>query len=180
MIQNSVVFLDFGKNEHGNEINFDEEVTITPAEPNPSFWGQTYDVALGDMAELVAPKRIILCEGKFEWAAEGFDAACYNRIFGSRYPDTRFISVGNRMDVENADTRLIPVIEAIANGVEILRLRDRDRATCQDRKEMLKKGIRMLSRKYIEKFLLDDEVLRQLCVSLGKPDKIKEFLCNKG
>ena len=165
----SVVFLDFGNR------NFDEEVTITPAKPNPNFWAQTYDVALGDLAKLVAPKRIILCEGKFEWATEGFDAACYNKIFGSRYPDTRFISIGGREDIKYADTRLIPVIEAIVEGAEILRLRDRDRATCQDRKDNAEKGILILKRKYIEKYLLDDEVLTQLCIDQQKSDNIPEF-----
>ena len=169
----AIVFLDF------NNRNFDKEVTITPAKPNPNFWAQTYDVALGDLAKLVAPKRIILCEGKFEWATEGFDAACYNQIFGSRYPDTRFISIGGREDIKYADTRLIPVIEAIAEGAEILRLRDRDRATCQDRKDNAEKGILILKRKYIEKYLLDDEVLTQLCVSQGKSDKTHEFLTTK-
>ena len=101
------------------------------------------------------------------------------RFLGSRYPDTRFVSVGNREDIKYADTRLIPVIEAIVEGAEILRLRDRDRATCQDRKDNAEKGILILKRKYIEKYLLDDEVLRQLCVSLGKPDKIEEFLTTK-
>ena len=173
---NTVVFLDFGKDDTGQDRNFDKEVTITPAKPNPNFWAQTYDVALGDLAKLVAPKRIILCEGKFEWATEGFDAACYNKIFGSRYPDTRFISIGSREDVENADTRLIPVIEAIAEGAEILRLRDRDRATCQDRKDNAEKGILILKRKYIEKYLLDDEVLTQLCIDQQKSDNIQEFL----
>ena len=176
---NTVVFLDFGKDDTGQDRNFDKEVTITPAKPNPNFWAQTYDVALGDLAKLVAPKRIILCEGKFEWATEGFDAACYNQIFGSRYPDTRFISIGGREDIKYADTRLIPVIEAIAEGAEILRLRDRDRATCQDRKDNAEKGILILKRKYIEKYLLDDEVLTQLCVSQGKSDKTHEFLTTK-
>ena len=175
----SVVFLDFGKDKLDQDHNFDEEVPIKPIEPNSNFWAQTYDVALGDLAKLVAPKRIILCEGKFEWEAKGFDAACYNRIFGRRYPDTRFISVGNREDIENADKRLIPVIEAIAEGAKILRLRDRDRATCQDKKNNAKEGILILSRKYIEKYLLDDEVLRQLCVSQKKSDKIQEFLTAK-
>ena len=169
----AVVFLDF------NNRNFDKEVTITPAKPNPNFWAQTYDVALGDLAKLVAPKRIILCEGKFEWATEGFDAACYNQIFGSRYPDTRFISIGGREDIKYADTRLIPVIEAIAEGAEILRLRDRDRATCQDRKDNAEKGILILKRKYIEKYLLDDEVLTQLCIDQQKSDNIHEFLDHK-
>lgn len=169
----SVVFLDFDGHD------FDKQVTLTPAEPNPNFWAQTYGVALGDLAKLVAPKQIVLCEGKFEWETNGFDAACYNQVFGSRYPDTRFISIGNRQDVENADIRLVPVIEAIAEGAKIIRLRDRDRATPQDRKDNAKKGIRTLSRKYIEKYLLDDEVLRQLCVRQGKSDKIQEFLTAK-
>ena len=171
--RDSVVFLDFDGHD------FDKQVTLTPAEPNPNFWASTYEVALDDLAKLVAPNRIVLCEGKFEWETKGFDAACYNQIFGSRYPDTRFISVGNRKDVENADTRLIPAIKGIAEGAEILRLRDRDRATCQDRKDNAKEGILILSRKYIEKYLLDDEVLKQLCVSLGKTDKIEEFLTAK-
>ena len=60
----SVVFLDFGKDGFGRDRNFDEEVTITPAEPNPNFWAQTYDVALGDLAELVVTGRTVFCEGE--------------------------------------------------------------------------------------------------------------------
>ena len=175
----SVVFLDFGKDASGKDLDFDGPVTIEPAEPNPNFWASTYEVALGDLGELVAPQRIVLCESKAQNPTEGFDAACYNQIFGDRYPDTRFISIGGEKDVKKADTHLIPVIEAIAQGVKILRLRDRDRANKQDIIDNAKKGIRILSRKYIEKYLTDDEVLRQLCVSQGKPDKVEEFLAAK-
>ena len=177
--QDSVVFLDFGKNEVGEDRDFDTKETIKPAEPNPNFWAQTYEVALGDLAELIAPQRIVLCEGKIEEAQEGFDAACYNQIFGSHYPNTRFVSVGGREDVEKTDTHLMPVIEAIAGGAEILRLRDRDRATGQDIANNAEKGIRTLSRKYIEKYLIDNEVLIQLCVREGKSDKIQDFLETK-
>lgn len=140
---------------------------------------RTYQVALGDLSELVAPQRIILCESKAQDPTKAFDAACYNQIFGSRYPDTRFISIGGEKDVAKADTHLIPVIEAIAAGVKIFRLRDRDRATKQDIIDNAKKGIRILSRKYIEKYLTDNEVLAQLCVSQEKPDKVEEFLAAK-
>ena len=98
------------------------------------------------------------------------------RFLGVVYPDTRFISIGSREDIKYADTRLIPVIEAIAEGAEILRLRDRDRATCQDRKDNAEKDILILKRKYIEKYLLDDEVLTQLCIDQQKSDNIQEFL----
>ena len=169
----SVVFLDFDGHD------FDKQVTLTPAEPNPIFWAQTYNVALADLAELVAPQRIVLCESKASKAqdpAKGFDAACYNQIFGSRYPDTRFISIGNDKEVERADTHLIPVIQAIATGIEILRVRDRDDALPQEIKENAEKEIRTLSHRNIEGYLLDDEVLIELCNREGKPDKIQDLL----
>ena len=176
---NSVAFLDFGKDDSGKEHDFDGPVKIEPVKPNPNFWASTYEVALGDLAALVTPQRIVLCESKAQDPTKAFDAACYNQIFGSRYPDTRFISIGGEKDVAKADTHLIPVIEAIAAGVKILRLRDRDRANKQDIIDNAKKGIRILSRKYIEKYLTDNEVLEQLCVSEEKPDKVAEFLAAK-
>ena len=173
---NSVVFLDFGKDDFGQDRNFDDKTEITPAKPSPNLWGQTYDVALGDLAKLVAPQRIVLCESKAQDPAKSFDAACYNQIFGSRYPDTRFISIGNDKEVERADTHLIPVIQAIATGTEILRVRDRDDALPQEIEENAEKGIRILSHRNIEGYLLDDEVLTELCNREGKPDKTQDLL----
>ena len=170
-----IVFLDFGKNKDSKDRDFDGQEKIEPAEPNPNFWAQTYEVALGDLAELIAPQRIVLCEGKAQDPAKGFDAACYNQIFGSRYPETRFISIGNDKEVERAETHLIPVIQAIAIGTEILRLRDGDDANPQEIEEDAKKGIRTLSRRNIEGYLLDDEVLTELCNREGKPDKIQDL-----
>ena len=151
-------------------------VKIKPVKPNPNFWASTYEVALGDLAALVTPQRIVLCESKSQDPTKAFDAACYNQIFGGRYPDTRFISIGNDKEVERADTHLIPVIQAIATGAEILRLRDRDDAIQQEIEENAKKGISTLSRRNIESYLFDDEVLTKLCKDHGKPDKIQDFL----
>ena len=52
-----VVFLDF------SESDFDQEARISPRAPNRSFWQTIYQVALDDLADLIAPDRIILCEG---------------------------------------------------------------------------------------------------------------------
>ena len=41
----SVVFLDFGD----EKLNFDDEATIKPTDPDPDLWGRTYEIALGDM-----------------------------------------------------------------------------------------------------------------------------------
>ena len=168
----SVVFLDFGNHD------FDEQVTLTPAVLDSAFWARTYEVALDDLAELVAPKQIILCEGKSEMAAEGFDAACYNRIFESSYPETRFISIGSRTNLKNPGTvtNLIPALKAIAKGAEILRLQDRDGATEEAIARDAEKGIRTLSRQMIECYLIDDEVLTKLGETASNPGKAEELL----
>ena len=163
---NSVVFLDFGD----EELNFDDEATIAPASPNPNFWSRIYEIALGDLAELVEPNRIVLCE------STEFDADCYNKIFGIHYPDTRFVSIGSCEDVERADTHLLPVIEAVTGGAEILRLRDRDEADMAEIKENKGKGIRTLLRRNIEGYLLDDEVLTQFCKDHKIPHKVQDLL----
>ena len=139
-----VIFLDFGE----ERLDFDKKETIIPASPNPDLWARTYEIALGDLAKLVTPKRIVLCE------STDFDADCYNKIFGIHYPETRFISIGSSTDVEKANTHLIPVIKAVAEGAEILRLRDRDDADKDEIKENKQKGVRTLSRRNIEGFPL--------------------------
>ena len=168
----SVVFLDFGDHD------FDTPVTLTPAVLDSAFWARTYEVVLDDLAELVAPKRIILCEGNPEKAAEGFDAACYNRIFESRHPETRFISIGSRKHLKNPGTvtNLIPVLEAIAKGAEILRLQDQDDATDGEIERDAEEGIRTLSRRMIECYLIDDEVLTKLGETASNPGKTEELL----
>ena len=160
----SVVFLDFGD----EKLNFDDEATIKPTDPDPDLWGRTYEIALGDMAELlVTSEQFIFCEG------ENFDELCYNKIFASRYPETRFFSVGGKGSV-------IKVVKAlrgkIAKGVKVIGVVDRDRSTPNDIERNREEGIRTLECGEIEDYLLHDDVLTQLCVSQGKPDKVKEFL----
>ena len=175
----SVVFLDFGKDDSGQDRNFDDKVEITPAKPSPNFWAQTYDVALGDLAELVGPQRIVLCEGKMEDADKAFDAACYNQIFGVRHPETLFISIGAASDIKVADKKRIPLIKAIAGGIQTIRIRDKDILKPRQIKEGIQKSIRTLTRREIENYLLADEVLIKLCQNKGKADKIDELLTAK-
>ncbi|MDE0086874.1 MAG: ATP-binding protein [Candidatus Poribacteria bacterium] len=169
----SVVFLDFGNH------NFDEAVTIIPTEPNPNFWAQIYDIALGDLAKLVGPQRIVLCEGKIEDADKAFDAVCYNQIFGVRYPETLFISIGAASDIKVADKKRIPLIKAIAGGIQTIRIRDKDILTPEQIKEGLQEGIHTLNRREIENYLLADEVLIKLCQDKAKSNKTHELLAAK-
>ena len=96
---NSVAFLDFGKDEFGKDRDFDGQVKIEPVNPNPNFWASTYEVALGDLAELVVTGGTVFCEG------EEFDAECYGNIFKGTYPEVCFVSLGStkqRREVRNS------------------------------------------------------------------------------
>ena len=160
----AVVFLDFGNH------NFDEQVKLKSVTPDPDFWSRTYEVALGDLAELVITGRTVFCEG------EEFDADCYKKIFGIRYPDTRFISLGGWENVEKSLKALNRIIGKIAKNAKVIGLIDGNTAIPSEIKEDNEKGIRTLSRSNIEGYLLDDEVLIKLCKDHGKPDKIQDLL----
>ena len=167
----SVVFLDFDQ-------NFDKTQTLTPIKPTRTFWQKTYDIALGDLANLVAPKTIVLCEGNPNEAEKGFDAKCYNQIFEEQYPDTLFISSGGHTEIENNDN-LAVTIKAITKGVKVFRLIDRDDSTSEAIEENEKQGIITLQKRNIESYLLDDEVLKALCVEENQKDKIQYLLSQK-
>ena len=160
----SVVFLDFGRDD------FDEQVTLKPTTPNPDFWARTYDVALGDLAELVITGRTVFCEG------EEFDEECYRHIFQGSYPEVCFVSLGARGNVEKSVTAANLAIEKIAKSGKVIGIVDRDRATDNEIKRDAKKGIRTLSRKTIESYLIDDEVLTKLCEDHGAFDKVADLL----
>ena len=169
----SVVFLDFGKDHSGKDRDFDGPVKMEPAEPNPNFWASTYEVVLGDLAELVVTGRTVFCEG------EEFDAECYGNIFKGTYPEVCFVSLGARGNVEKSVTAANLALENIAESAKVIGIVDRDKATCGEIKRNAKKGIRTLSRKTIESYLLDDEVLTKLCEDHDAPDKINDLLTAK-
>src|SRR5262249_11571824 len=92
-----VIFLDFDNRD------FDIEQTIIPVKPNRAFWESVLEVALDDLAELVAPKRIVICEGVPRGTTHGInvahDAQCLNIIFSGEFPDTKFLAGGNSHEV---------------------------------------------------------------------------------
>lgn len=170
-----VAFLDF------NAHNFDEAVVLTPSSTGRQFWRRTYHVALDDLAALVGPSRIILCEGNRDRPSEGFDARCYSKIFEGTHGDTLFLSRGGATQVERTED-LAAVIDAILEGVEIVRLMDRDDMTDEVRSARLREGnTRILSRREIENYLYDPAVLTTFfqshdCSEL--PASIEELLAD--
>ena len=146
-----VVFLDF------TDGNFDGSEVIEPTKPDRRFWEQTHEIALDDLAALVAPDQVVICEGSH--GGEGFDAECYNQIFSEEFPDTKFVSAGGKRDLHN----YISVVEAVTKGANVFGLRDLDPETSPtDVLRSEKQGLKVLKRGKIEDYLLADDVLHEL------------------
>ena len=173
----SVAFLDFG------ELNFDLPQVIEPAIPDRTFWSKAYEVALDDLAALVAPSCIVICEGQpltsQHFGSHSLDADCYNRIFENEFPDTRFVSMGSDRQIIGDQRGLAEALRLLIDGLYVVRLIDCDDRTQEEIDDLASKGVRVLSRRNLESYLFDDEVLRALAVSVEKEDKVGELIAKK-
>jgi len=149
-----VVFLDFGSRD------FDTSQTISPTTPDRAFWERTHKIALDDLSKLVAPSRIILCEGHA--GEHGFDAECYNQIFSGEFPDIKFISAGGASQLKNYHA----VINSLAKGIQVTCLRDGDTLSESEIHKHRQEGLRVLAKRSIEQYLFSDEILQSLCDSI--------------
>ena len=175
-----IVFLDFGFRTNGERRNFDQHEVIAPSTPDRLFWSRHYDVALDDLSKLLAPQNVVLCEGREEAGADGFDAACYNKIFAAGHPHTLFLSVGSADDVEKRVADLLPLIGQIIEGTKIVRLRDRDDLTSQEIADKKQKGVRSLTQfRNLESLLLSDEILCKLCSARGMSEHAETLISKR-
>lgn len=170
----SVAFLDFG------DRKFDGAVRIEPTRPTRRFWEQVLHVAVSDLAELVAPNQVIICEGNPITPVAGkngqLDAEVYNEIFADEFPDAKFLSAGSSLEVLSDRLSLVAGISSIARGIAILRLIDRDDHSSADISNFNANGVRVLSMRNIESFLFHDDVLLALCEKFGKPELGSDLL----
>lgn len=164
----SVAFIDFGGQD------FSVPVTLSPVAPDRAFWRSQLAIALGDLATLLAPAKVVLCEGNpdaRDRPTARFDARCLEAIFGDDYPDVAFMSVGNADDVVGDRMDIGRSIEALVDDVEVLRVIDRDQRSDQQIHDLKDAGVRVLRHRHIERYLLDYEVLDALCEQCGRPDQ---------
>lgn len=162
-----VVFLDtFGH-------DFDQAVSLRPIRPSREFWKRCLAVALEDMAELMSPAIVVMCEGAD--SAHGFDADCYRAIFSGEFPEVEFVSVGNSHEVQRDRAGVGAAIGVLSPGTRVIRLVDRDDRSEDERRALAAGGVRVLSRRSIECYLLDDDVLGLLCKKAGKDEALSEL-----
>jgi len=167
-----VVFLDFMGRD------FDAQVTMRPAAVNRQLWKRHFDAAIGDIAELVAPDHVILCEGAKAGKGDRdeFDARCYRAIFGESHPDVEFISAGNHHEVAGDLRGLAAALTGLLSGIIVTRLLDRDDMSPVEIAQLEERGVRVLPKRHLEAYLLDDAVLEELCRDLGHVELIDKVL----
>jgi predicted ATPase len=161
-----VLFLDF------EDHVFDGPVIIKPTVPNRAFWERILRVALDDLADLVAPREIIICEGTpmspSSGKNEAHDARCYEIIFSDQYLDTKFISGGSSKEVQDDRLRFAKVFPTVVQGIAVRRLIDRDDHASAEIANFKVDGTSVLGRRHIEAYLYCEEVLRVLYDTEGK------------
>ncbi|WP_195267265.1 ATP-binding protein [Eubacterium sp. 1001713B170207_170306_E7] len=165
----SVTFLDF------DGRNFDEEQLISPSHIGKAVMNKFYELAFGDFAKLMLPKEIIFCEGNPNGTSrKDYDKTIFTQLFGDTHPDSFFISGGSCSELENIENRLGEIMSTLLKNTKVIKIVDRDDRSEQEVRELFQRGIRTTSRRHLEAYLLDDEIIRKLCDKVGLPDKFNE------
>lgn len=147
---------------------------IIPMKSTRANWQRIFSTALDDLVGLIAPRRIVYCEGRNEPGPQGqergLDAIVYNEIFAATYPETLFISSGGSSDLPKNSNLALKIISKAFLEVKLLLLRDRDLNTEAERQAFLASDSqhRMLVRGEIENYLMDFAVLHAFCASKGR------------
>ena len=170
----SVVFLDFG------ERDFDTDEVIKPSKITKALINKFYELAFGDFAKLMLPKKIVFCEGNPDGnLRKDFDKIIFTEIFSDDHPDVFFLSAKSCSELENIENVLGDIMTSLLQRTEIIKVIDLDDRSNVEVTEYMAKGIHVLSRRNIESYLLDDEVIHLLCVSKGQPEKYNDCISAK-
>lgn len=171
-----VAFIDF------HDQDFDHPVQLQPIQPGRQFWQQMFHTALDDLAELVVPEFVVFCEGRKigqPGKKPSFDAAVYQKIFGLSHPEIEFVPLGGGHEVQHDGKAFDFLLTKLAPGIKTWKVFDRDDRNATEIEELEQEGIHVLSRRDIESFLWDDEVLQKLCENHGSPDAFPEIKLEK-
>ena len=170
----TVAFLDFGGRD------FDTDQVICPAKIGKAVMDKFYELAFGDFAKLILPQTIVFCEGDPNGKTrKDFDKIIYTTIFADTHPEAFFISGGSCNDIENIEKTHGEIMGVLLKNTRIIKIVDRDDRSQQEICDLAKKGIKVLKERNLESYLLDDEVIRKLCNSVGKPEGHEECIREK-
>ena len=167
----TVVFLDFANRD------FDLTEVMKPALINKAIWDRFFDLAFADFSQLIAPNRVVFCEGTSQGRKyKDFDAQIYGKIFEQKYHETKFLSIGSSSELEIIENQSVRIVANILKSSSIIKFIDSDDKSPQEVQELLTKGIKTSNRRHIESYLFDNELIIKLCNSNGKPELVQDCL----
>src|SRR5690606_13716161 len=115
---------------------------------------------------LMIPEQIVFCESESSETGVGFDAKCYEEIFAEEKPETHFVSVGSSSEVAR-DRKLLA--HFLKEGpARVIRIIDRDDHIQAEVGAKAEEGIRVLGRRDLESYILDDEIVTKFVLRVGK------------
>jgi predicted ATPase len=153
-----------------SEKNFDQNTEIKPLVPTSAEMRRLFMVALEDLSSMVIPSKIYFCEGKSRYDTSQlsiqrleFDAEVLKKIFFNQ--DVIFISCGGKNMVQNAHQILLKIIKEAGGLREIYSIIDRDNLTEEERGRKMNNdsSLKIWSRREIENYLFDKEIIQIYC-----------------
>lgn len=152
-----------------------DNVILEPMEKVRNNWQSIFKTALDDLTGLIAPKRIIYCEGRAEpkqgSQERGMDAKVFNNIFNKKYPESLFVSSGGNTELDQRSTIAMAILGKVFPDLDIWVFKDRDIASGKGVSEEQRiktlencdSSLRIMKRWEIENYLFDKEVLKAYC-----------------
>jgi hypothetical protein len=87
-----------------------------------------------------------------------------------------FLGAGNANDIQNDPRGVARLLRALAPDVHVTRVIDRDDRTDEEIRGLQAQEVRVLSRRTIESYLLDDTVLQMMCGFFEQPELAPQLL----
>ena len=167
----SVALIDF------EGVDPDETTTLTPSSIGRIAWEKMLSIAVDDLSPRVVASNIIVCEGSSVGnRRKNFDAEIYNRVLGRVRGDVVFISGGSSSELEKFSSVIRSTLESVHVESKVVSLCDRDDKSDAEVEAIERDGDLVLEQRNIESYLLADDVLTALAISVGKSHMIDEVL----
>ncbi|MFH1673763.1 MAG: AAA family ATPase [Pseudomonadota bacterium] len=167
---NLVCIIDF------EGVNFDEEIVLNPSRIDRMVWEKFLSIAVDDLSLQFVPETVVICEGSSKGnRRKDFDAEIYSRLFASNHPDTLFVSGGSSNDISKGEFAAT-VLRGVLRGSKVLSLVDKDDHSSQEIADLKAKSILTLSRRNLECYLYDNEVIEKFVQSIGQQGKLSDVL----
>jgi len=118
----TIAIIDFANKE------FDNAQVLFPEKLTSNKMRQIFETAVDDLASMITPSTIIVCEGSKQENAipdkREFDAKIYNKIFSDQ--DLLFVAGDCKPTAQKAATLLLKIVKEAGSLKRIISLADRD------------------------------------------------------